>query len=208
MRFASTFLEVRRYVTEASRDLRDVGEVQGGRRGEDVLEVLRAGFLEAVERRVGEVLGQALVVQAVPRQRHRLVFGQRHADDLSVHLLAVQVAHGFGRTKEKSGPWRRREKTAEHCQTLSGFLYTGHKKCSSGTCRKDNPLTQLSLVGVRHLNEGAVLFIVKDFHPLDITVHSCMRAAGGQVGRQTGRQAGERARWETKQTVRKTKTQS
>lgn len=54
---------------------------------------------------------------------------------------------------------------------------------SSRTCRKDNPLTQLSLVGVRHLNEGAVLFIVKDFHPLDITVHPCMRAAGGQAGR-------------------------
>lgn len=75
--------------------------MQGGRRGEDVLEVLRAGLLEAVQRRVGKVLGQALVVQAVARQRHRLVLGQRHADDLPVHLLAVQVAHGFTRPEGK-----------------------------------------------------------------------------------------------------------
>lgn len=69
--------------------------MQRGRRRENVLEVLGTRFLEAVERRVGVVFGQALVVQAVPRERHRLVLGQRHADDLSVHLLAVQVAHGF-----------------------------------------------------------------------------------------------------------------
>lgn len=68
-----------------------------GRRWEDVLKVFGSGFLEAVERGVGEVLGQALVVQAVARQRHRLVLGQRHTDDLPVHLLAVQVAHCFGR---------------------------------------------------------------------------------------------------------------
>lgn len=63
--------------------------MEGGGWGKDVLEVLRARFLEAMERRVGIVLCQPLVVQAVSRQCHRLVFGQCHADNLSVHLLAI-----------------------------------------------------------------------------------------------------------------------
>lgn len=54
-------------------------------------------------------------------------------------------------------------------------------------------LTQLSLVGVRHLDERAVFFIVKDFHPLDITVHSCMRVTAGR----------EEVKVEKKQRVRK-----
>lgn len=66
----------------------------------------------------------------------------------------------------------------------------------SDTVQRDllrrHPLTQLSLVGVRHLNEGAVLFIVKDFHPLDITVHSCIRAAGVRPGRREGKGRGGR----------------
>ena len=45
---------------------------------------------------VPEVLGEALVVQPVAGQRHRLVFGQCHADDLAVHLLPVQMAHRCG----------------------------------------------------------------------------------------------------------------
>lgn len=84
-----------------TRYSRDVGEMEGGRGREDVLEILGAGFLESVERGVGVVLGQALVVQAVPRQRHGLMLGQRHADDLPVHLLAIQVAHGFGHRERK-----------------------------------------------------------------------------------------------------------
>jgi len=76
--------------------------VEGGGWREDVLEVLGAGLLEAVQRGVGEVLGQALVVQAVAGQRHRLVLGQRHADDLTVHLLAIKVAHGFGEKRGRS----------------------------------------------------------------------------------------------------------
>lgn len=71
----------------------DVGEVKGGRWREDILEILGARFLEAMEWGVGVVLGQALVIQAVTRQRNRLVLGQRHPDDLPIHLLAIQVAH-------------------------------------------------------------------------------------------------------------------
>lgn len=84
---------------------RDVWQVQGGWWGEDILEVLGARFLEAMERGVGVVLGQPLIIQTITRQRHRLVLGQRHADDLSVHLLAIQVAHCFGhrRTTEVKG---------------------------------------------------------------------------------------------------------
>ena len=70
--------------------------MQRGRGGEDVLEVLGPGLLEAVQGGVVEVLGEALVVQPVARQRHRLVLRERHADDLPVHLLPVQVAHGWG----------------------------------------------------------------------------------------------------------------
>ena len=68
--------------------------MHGSRGREDVLEVLGARLLEAVQGRVGEVLGEALVVQAVPWQLHCLVLGQGHANDLTVHLLTVQVAHG------------------------------------------------------------------------------------------------------------------
>lgn len=49
-----------------------------------------------MKRGVGIVLGQALVAQTVTRQRHRLMLGQRHPDDLTIHLLAIQVAHCFG----------------------------------------------------------------------------------------------------------------
>lgn len=79
--------------------------MEGGRWWEDVLEVLGARFLEAMKWGVGIVLGQALVVQAISRQRHRLVLGQRHPDDLPVHLLAIQVAHCFGHDKGKKGQW-------------------------------------------------------------------------------------------------------
>lgn len=71
----------------------DVGEVERGRGREDVLEVFGSRFFEAMERGIGKVLGQALVVQAVAGQCHRLVLRQSHADDLPVHLLAIQVAH-------------------------------------------------------------------------------------------------------------------
>lgn len=183
--------------------------MQRCRRREDILEVLGTGFLEAVERRVGVVLGQALVVQAVTRQRHRLVLGERHANDLSIHLLAVQMAHGFILSAER-GKKKNIFKRSLSFYTLLYLQSTAYQNDRVQRYHRPRlPLTQLSLVGVRHLNEGAVFFIVKDFHPLDITVHSCMRAAGGRPGRQAGRQArGERARWETKQTVRKTKTLS
>lgn len=79
--------------------------MEGGRRRKDVLEILGARFLKAMEWGVGIVLGKALVVQAVTRQRHSLVLGQRHPDDLPVHLLAIQVAHRFGRGRRKEGQW-------------------------------------------------------------------------------------------------------
>ena len=63
--------------------------MEGGRGWEDVLEVLGAGLLEAMQRGVPKVLGQALVVQPVTGQCHCLVLGQRHADDLAIHLLPV-----------------------------------------------------------------------------------------------------------------------
>lgn len=79
--------------------------MQGGRGGEDVLEVLGARFLETMERGVGIVLGEPLVIQAVARQCHCLVLGQCHTDDLPVHLLTIQVAHRFGHGKENESQW-------------------------------------------------------------------------------------------------------
>lgn len=75
--------------------------MESGRWWEDVLEVLGARFLKAMKWGIGVVLGQALVIQAVTWQRDRLMLGQCHTDDLSIHLLAIQVAHCFGHRKEK-----------------------------------------------------------------------------------------------------------
>ncbi len=91
--------------------------MKGGRWWEDVLEVLGARFLEAMKWGVGVVLGQALVVQAITRQRHRLVLGQCHPDDLPIHLLAIQVAHCFGHSKGK-GQWL-------GCCSLSSSIHLG-----------------------------------------------------------------------------------
>lgn len=75
--------------------------MESGRWWEDVLEVLGARFLEAMKWGVCIVLGQTLVIQAVPRQCNCLVLRQRHTDDLPVHLLSIQVAHCFGHGKDK-----------------------------------------------------------------------------------------------------------
>lgn len=64
------------------------------RRREDVGVVLGAGFLEAVQRRVAVVLGQALVLVAFAGQLHGGVFGEGNAHVPAVETLAVQVAHG------------------------------------------------------------------------------------------------------------------
>ena len=74
--------------------LRDVGQVQGGGRGEDVGVVLGAGLLEAVQRGAAVVLGQPLVLVALAGQLHTAVLGERDAHRLPVQTLAVQVAHG------------------------------------------------------------------------------------------------------------------
>ena len=67
--------------------------MQGARGREDVLEVLGAGLLEAVQGGVGEVLSEPLVIQTLPGQLDRLVLGQGHTDDLAIHLLTIQMAH-------------------------------------------------------------------------------------------------------------------
>lgn len=64
------------------------------RRREDVGVVFGAGLLEAVQRRVAVVLGEALVLVAFPGQLHGGVFGEGHANVPAVETLAVQVAHG------------------------------------------------------------------------------------------------------------------
>lgn len=69
--------------------------MKSGRGWKDVLEVLGTWFLETMKWGVGKILGQTLIIQAVPRQCHRLVLGQCHPDDLPVHLLSIQVAHSF-----------------------------------------------------------------------------------------------------------------
>ena len=66
---------------------RNVGEVEGLRGRKDVVEVLGAGLLEAVQRRVGEVLGQARVGLPVLGHLHGHVLGGKDA-----HLLAPQLA--------------------------------------------------------------------------------------------------------------------
>lgn len=75
--------------------LRDVGEVQRGRRREDVVEVLGSGFLEAVQGGAGEVPRQRLLLLArsSARQLHHRMFGQHHADRVTMETLAVQMTH-------------------------------------------------------------------------------------------------------------------
>lgn len=33
--------------------------------------------------------------------------------------------------------------------------------------------TKLGLVRLGHLNKGRILFVKKDLHPMDITIHTC-----------------------------------
>lgn len=75
--------------------------MEGGRGRENVLEVFGSRFFKAMKRRIGVVLGQPLVIQAVTRKGHRLVLGQRNPDDLPVHLLAIKVTHCFGPQKQR-----------------------------------------------------------------------------------------------------------
>lgn len=75
--------------------LRDVGEVQSGRWGEDVGVIFGARFLEAVQRGVAVVFGQALVLMAFTGKLNVRVFGQCDAERLPIKLLTIQVAHGY-----------------------------------------------------------------------------------------------------------------
>lgn len=74
---------------------RNVGEVQSGGGREDVVEVFRARFFEAVEGRAGEIPRQHLLLLArpSPRQLHNWMFGQHHSDHVAVETLAVQMTH-------------------------------------------------------------------------------------------------------------------
>lgn len=71
--------------------------MERGRRREDVGVIFGAGLLEAVQRRVAVVLGEALVLVAFSGQLHGGVFGESHAHVPAVQALAVQVAHCCGR---------------------------------------------------------------------------------------------------------------
>ena len=82
--------------SERQRHSRDVGEVQSGRGWEDILEVLGARLLEAVQGRVSIVLGQALVLLALSGQLHAQVLRECDAHWLSVQLVPIEVAHGWG----------------------------------------------------------------------------------------------------------------
>ena len=82
--------------------------MQGSGGRENVLEVLGAGLLEAVERAAAEVLGEALVLLALAWQLHRLVFGDGRPHHLTVETLAVQMAHSCTRGCGRGGnsqPW-------------------------------------------------------------------------------------------------------
>lgn len=78
---------------KAARGSRYVGEVQRCRGGEDVGVVLGARLLEAMQRGVAVVLGEALVFVALSGQLHRGVLRKGHAHFSAVETLAVQVAH-------------------------------------------------------------------------------------------------------------------
>ena len=73
---------------------RDVGEVQRRRRRENVGVILAAGLLEAVQRRVAKVFGEAGVRLTLLRHLHLGVLGRGHADLLAPQLEFVQVQHG------------------------------------------------------------------------------------------------------------------
>ncbi len=74
---------------------RDVGQVESVRGGVDVLVVLGARALEAVERRVGVVLGQLGRVRlALLRHLDLLVLGRHHADLLAPDLNLETQNHG------------------------------------------------------------------------------------------------------------------
>lgn len=78
----------------SSGDLRDVGEVQGGGGRKDVGIVFGAGLLEAVQRGVAVVFGQALVLMSFTGKLDVGVFGQRDPERFPMQPLAIQVAHG------------------------------------------------------------------------------------------------------------------
>lgn len=75
------------------RHSRYVGEVECCRGREDVGVIFGAGLLEAVQRGVAVVLGQALVLVALSGQLHGGVFGGSHTHGPAVEALAIQVAH-------------------------------------------------------------------------------------------------------------------
>lgn len=81
------------HVLQMLSDLRDVGEVQGGRGWEDVGVVFGARLLEAVQGGVAVVFGQALILVAFTGKLDVGVFGQRDAQRLPMQPLTVQVAH-------------------------------------------------------------------------------------------------------------------
>ena len=73
---------------------RYVGQVKSGRGRENVVEVLRAGLLETMQRRIAEVLGEARVGRAFFGHLHGQMFGRKDADLLVPELAPVQMGLG------------------------------------------------------------------------------------------------------------------
>lgn len=136
-------------------DSRDVGEVQGSRRGKDVGVVFWAGLLEAVEGRVAVVFGEALVLVAFARKLDAGVFGQRDAQRLPMQPLAIQVTHSCKSDGKKTlfkfptSIWRPKDQS----ERVRG-------------------VTQLSLCAVRHLNQSVLLLVEQNLHPHHIPINT------------------------------------
>ena len=76
-----------------TRDLRNVRQMESGRRWIDVLIVFAAWFLEAVERRVDKVLGQTSVGLTLLGHLNSLMFRGHRSNLFAIQLQLIQVSH-------------------------------------------------------------------------------------------------------------------
>lgn len=90
----STLPDKQKHTRALLANSRNVGEVEGGRGRVDILVVLGAGLLEAVQRRVGVVLSETGVRLPLLGQLHRLVLRGHHPNLLAEHVQLVHVGHG------------------------------------------------------------------------------------------------------------------
>lgn len=140
---------------------RNVGEVQSGWWREDVVEVFRAGFFEAVEGGAWEVPRQHLLLLArpSPRQLHDWMFGQHHSYHVAMETLAVQMTHRWwGKGFEKGHRKLLIKILQQQILCFKEFV----SKC----------LTKLGLSSIAHLNKGIFLLVEEDFHSLDVPINT------------------------------------